>query len=298
MKFFVMGGTGFVGGYLLSHLTESGHEVQALTRSLDRELPEGVEPVVGNGLAPGSWQKEAGKADAVVNLLGENIFTRWNDKTKQRIWESRTISTRLAAECIPAERGKDMVLINANAVGYYGPRGDEPVAEDEPAGDDFLAELCKAWQAEAQKASEAGARVVILRIGVVLGRGGALAQMLPPFRLGLGGRLGSGKQYFPWIHVADLCGAIEFAAETREMSGPVNAVSPGAVNNKQFTKALGRVLKRPTLLPVPRFVLKIVMGEVADVITTGQRAVPDKLTRAGFKFKHPEIRQALKDILG
>lgn len=298
MTFFIMGGTGFVGKHLIVWLVKQGHTVVALARgqkSLER-LPAGCRGILGDPLRPGDWQVQAGQADVMVNLLGRSIMTRWNDESKRDILETRVQSTRMAVAAVSPER--PMILINANAVGYYPMDGGE-FAEDGPAGAGFLAEVSQRWQFEAEKARDKGSRVVIARFGTVLGAdGGAMARMLPVFRLGLGGRLGSGNQWFAWIHVLDLCRALEFMALQDSLTGPVNCCAPQFVTNAEFTRALGRVLHRPALLPVPALILKLALGEVAQVVLKGAKIVPKALEKAGFAFRFSKLEAALQDIVG
>ncbi|WP_045219600.1 TIGR01777 family oxidoreductase [Desulfonatronum thioautotrophicum] len=300
MHFFILGGTGFVGRHLINWLLQQGHKVEALGRnpkSLDR-LPAGCEGVHGDPLQPGDWQTMAGQADVVINLVGRSIMTRWNDATRKEILETRVQSTRMAVQALSGEHGRGKVLINANAVGYYPLDSTREFAEDGPAGTGFLADVAQAWQAEAEKARAFGVRVVIARFGTVLGPdGGAMAQLLPLFRKGLGGRLGSGEQWFPWIHVLDLCRAMEFMAQHPELDGPVNCCAPQPASNTYFTRALGGLLRRPTIFPVPAFVLKLAMGEVAQVVLQGAKIVPKALIDAGFAFRFGLLEGALRDII-
>lgn len=300
MRFFIMGGTGFVGKHLIAWLLQQGHAVEALARgekSLER-LPRGCLSVSGDPLRPGDWLDRAGQADALINLVGRSIMARWNDTVKREILESRVQSTRMAVQAVSSEQGNDKVLINANAVGYYPLDSKAEYAEDGPRGSGFLAEVAQAWQEEAEKAREFGVRVVIARFGTVLGPdGGAMAQLLPIFRKGLGGRLGSGEQWFPWIHVLDLCRALEFMALHDELGGPVNCCAPQAATNTYFTRALGGLLRRPTIFPVPGFAIKLAMGEVAQVLLRGAKIVPKALTDAGFTFQFGLLEGALKDII-
>lgn len=300
MKFFIMGGTGFVGGSLIRHLLKKGHEVTALVRSAAKaeNLVSGANSIVGNPLEPGQWQKEAAQTDVIVNLVGKPIMTRWTGTARREILETRVLSTRMAVKAIPEKQDHGITLINANAVGYYGFTRDAIITEKSPAGEGFLAEVTKSWQREAEVAGEKGARVVIARLGAIIGcGGGALAQMLPSFQYGLGGRLGSGKQWFPWMHLHDLCRAILFVAEKMEISGAVNMCSPNPVTNIELTKALARKLKRFAILPVPGFVLKIAIGGAAEIALKGQRVIPGVLERQGFDFNFPTLEEALRDLL-
>ena len=300
MKFFVMGGTGFVGGFLIRHLFKKGHEVTALVRCAAKadNLPSGTNSITGDPLEPGQWQKKAAQADVIINLVGKPIMTRWTGAARKEIMETRVLSTRRAVEAIPEKQAHEITLINANAVGYYGFTKDAIITEESPAGEGFLAEVTKSWQEEAEVAGEKGARVVIARLGAIIGRGGgALAQMLPSFQYGLGGRLGSGKQWFPWMHIHDLCRAILFVAEKAEISGAVNMSSPNPVTNIELTKTLARELKRPAILPVPGFVLKLAIGGAAEIALEGQRVIPGILEKQGFDFNFPTLEEALRDLL-
>ncbi len=300
MQFFILGGTGFVGKHLIEWLLRQGQAVEALGRSsksLER-LPTGCRAVTGDPMQPGDWQARAGQADVVINLVGRSIMTRWNAVTKKEILESRVQSTRMAVQALAGEQGSGKILINANAVGYYPLDSKGEFAEDGPQGAGFLAEVAQAWQKEAEKARGFGVRVVIARFGTVLGPdGGAMAQLLPIFRKGLGGRLGSGEQWFPWIHVLDLCRALEFMALHGELAGPVNCCAPQAATNTYFTRALGGLLRRPTIFPVPGFAVKLALGEVSQVVLQGAKIVPKALTDAGFVFQFGLLEGALKDIL-
>lgn len=300
MKFFIMGGTGFVGGTLIRHLLKKRHDVKALVRDAAKagNLPSGTNSIAGNPLKPGQWQKEAAQTDVIVNLVGKPIMARWTRTARREIIETRVLSTRMAVKAIPEKQDHGITLINANAVGYYGLTKDAVIAEKSPAGEGFLAEVTKSWQKEAEAAGEKGARVVIARLGAIIGRGGgALAQMLPSFQYGLGGRLGSGKQWFPWMHLHDLCRAILFVAEKTEISGAVNMCSPNPVTNIELTKTLARELKRPAILPVPEFVLKIAIGGAAEIALEGQRTIPRILEKHGFDFNFPTLEEALRDLL-
>jgi uncharacterized protein (TIGR01777 family) len=300
MRVFVTGGSGFVGTTLCARLRQSGHAVTVLTRS-ERSagrLPAGVEACVGDPTAPGDWQEAAAACDAAVNLAGANLFNRWNEEYKTLIRSSRVDTTRNLVAALARHQGEAPVLVSASAVGYYGPRGDEELSEQSPPGDDFLAKVCLEWEAEAQAAAKFGARVACTRFGIVLGDGGgALGQMLPLFKLGLGGPLGSGRQWFSWIHQEDLVAALMFCLES-QVSGALNCCAPHPVRNREFTRTLGRVLGRPALLPAPGFAVRLALGEMGSVVLTGQRVVPQALTGAGFSFKFPELEGALKDLLG
>lgn len=301
MKVFVTGGSGFVGTTLCSRLAAAGHGVTVLTRSASGagRLPPGVEACLGDPTAPGPWQEVAAAHDAVVNLAGAGIFSRWTPEYKKLIRASRLDTTCNLVDALSRRRGGEpSVLVSASAVGYYGPRGDEALNEEAPPGGDFLAQVCREWEAEAQAAAKLGVRVLCARFGIVLGGGGgALGQMLPLFRLGLGGPLGSGRQWFSWIHQADLVRALVFCLEN-QMSGAANCCAPAPVTNREFSRTLGRVLRRPAILPAPGFAVRLALGERGSVVLTGQRVLPQALMRAGFSFQFPELEGALRDLLG
>lgn len=300
MKFFIMGGTGFIGGPLVRHIINKGHDVILLARSVSRieNLPSQVKPLIGDPLKPGDWQNVAGQADVIINLVGRSIMTRWSKASRKEILDSRILATRMAVEAIPSGRAEKMTLINANAVGYYGNSGDYLITEDFSPGTGFLAEVTKKWQQEAEVAAEKGARVIICRFGAVLGRGGgALAQMLPPFRFGLGGKLGDGRQWFSWVHMHDLVKALLFAAEKTSISGVVNMCSPKPVRNLELTETLSKICERRAILPVPGILLKMALGGSAEIALEGQRVSPAVLNSAGFVFDFPDIEQALRDLM-
>jgi uncharacterized protein (TIGR01777 family) len=287
MRVAVTGATGTIGSAVVSALRERGDEVTELSRRRNWPAPSG-EPAPADALSG---------RDAVVNLLGEQIAQRWNDKAKVEIRNSRILGTRnLVAglrELPEAERPK--VLVSQSGVGFYGARGDEPISEDAPAGGDYLSHVVMDWEAEARAAEELGVRVVLTRTGVVLSPSGALQKMLPFFKAGIGGPVAGGRQYMPWIHLDDVVGAILFALDTPALRGPVNVTAPDPPTNKEFSRALGRVLHRPALAPVPALALKALYGEMAMIVTTGQRAVPTRLTELGYAFKRPELEAALRE---
>ena len=295
MRILAFGATGFVGSCLVPHLLERGHDLTVASRSGRARVPDTVRVVKADPTVPGPWRDLVPEHDAVINLAGTPVTTRWNKSGKKSIRDSRIQSTRYIVDALSAVTGK--TLLCANAVGYYGDGGDRELTESAPKGSGFLADLAGAWQNEAVRAENFGHRVVLPRIAVVLGNGGALAKMLPPFSLGLGGRLGSGRQWFPWIHVQDLVRVMSFLIETPDLSGPFNACSPQAVTNAGFTAALGRALKRPAVLPVPAPALRLIMGEAANMLLTGQRCVPRALLDQGFEFDQPDLDRALADII-
>jgi uncharacterized protein (TIGR01777 family) len=237
--------------------------------------------------------------DAFVHLAGAPVAQRWSAKVKEQIRSSRVDGTQRLIDGLAASSQRPSVLVCASAVGYYGDRGSEEITESSSAATDFLGEVCVEWEKTARKAEALGIRVVLMRTGIVLGNnGGALAKMLPPFRAGVGGRIGSGEQWMPWIHIDDHVRLTQFAIENKGVSGPVNATSPNPVTNAAFTSALARVLRRPAFIPVPAFALRFLFGEMAQILTGGQRALPLAAQSAGFVFQYPELTPALKNILG
>ncbi len=302
MRVVITGGTGLIGRALCRSLAEDGHEVTVLSRSPERagDLPAGV--------ATAAWDARSVEAlvglfrgvHGVVHLAGENIAAgRWTTARKRRIRDSRIESSRAVARAVELAEDRPRVLIQASAVGYYGPRGDEEVLEDDPPGKDFLAQVCREWEAASAGLESHGVRRPVIRTGVVLSpEGGALGKMLTPFRLGLGGPLGSGQQWFPWIHLADQVEAIRFLLEQEGADGAFNLTAPEPVTNRQFSRILGSTLSRPSLLPAPAFGLRLALGEMADMLLEGQRAVPSRLTAAGYRFLFPEVEEALRDLLG
>lgn len=300
MRIFVVGGTGFIGFHLIERLLQDGHTVTALVRSPHKtsRLPAGVATVAGDPTRPGHWQEEVRQAEAIINLAGFNIFARWTPKNKKLIRESRIHSTRNIVAALLPDRTPAQTLINASAVGYFGFDDGTDKNEDAPAGKDFLARVCVDWETEAFKASRKGTRVIAARIGIVLAsNGGALARMLPAFRLGVAGRLGHGRQWFPWIHLDDLIAIFPFCLNHPEITGPLNCCAPHPVRNLEFTRTLGRVLHRPTILPAPAFAVRLALGELSSVVLEGARVLPGNLLRHGFSFRYPELEPALKGLL-
>ncbi|MGD0697382.1 MAG: TIGR01777 family oxidoreductase [Terriglobia bacterium] len=297
MHILVTGSSGLVGSALIPALAGEGHRVTRLVRSTPRAAGDSIpwDPAAGILDAP-----SLEGFDAVVHLAGESIAGgRWTVERKARIRDSRVNSTRLLSERLAQLTRPPKVLISASAVGYYGDRGDETLTEESPPGSNFLAGVCREWEAATEPALQHGIRVAVLRSGVVLSpAGGALAKMLFPFRMGVGGIVGSGKQYFSWISIDDLVRVIIRALKTDSLRGPVNAVAPHAVTNAEFTKALGQVLGRPTIVPMPAFAARIAFGEMADeLLLASARVVPAKLLASGFVFHHAEIGHALTDLL-
>lgn len=301
-KIIVAGGTGLIGRTLVRELADRGYEVVLLTRgSLPAALARpGVRAARWDGEKLGDWAVEFESAKAVINLCGAGIADeRWTEARKQELLGSRIHPLQALVQASVRCADPPKTILTASAVGYYGDAApDQTVTESRPRGSGYLSELCSQWEKAAQTAEPFGIRVIYLRFGIVLStEGGALAKFVPPFRAGIGGPLGSGRQILPWIHREDAVGAVVHALEHRDLSGPVNVVSPHPVSMKDFCSALGRVMKRPSWLPVPAFVLRSLMGEAARVVLEGQRALPRKLMDAGFKFKHPEVEKALQDIL-
>ena len=296
MRIVIAGGSGFLGRPLIAGLQKDGHEVVTLTRGT---AAPGSVTWTPDGTA-GPWASVIDGAGAVVNLAGESIAARrWTTAQKNRIGESRVLATRSLVEAIGKAKTPPPVFVSGSAVGYYGPRGDEVITEDAGPGDDFLARLCVAWEAEAQKASSERTRVVCVRTGVVLEKdGGALPQMLPPFRFGVGGPIGSGRQYLPWIHRDDWIAMVKWAIATAAAAGPINATAPAPETNRVFAQALGRAMHRPSFMPAPAFALRLLLGEMADaLLLSGQRAVPAKAQRLGFSFKYTQLDLARAAIL-
>ncbi|NIS62592.1 MAG: TIGR01777 family protein [Proteobacteria bacterium] len=300
MKIFVTGGTGFVGRNLVSRLVGEGHAVTVLSRSekVAERLPGGTSIVQGDPTEAGVWQEFLKGQECIINLAGTSIFSKWTPETKTLIMESRISTTRNIVDAMEPTNGRDLVLFSTSAVGYYGFHGDEELTEESPPGNDFLARVAVEWENEALRAEENGARVVITRFGIVLGeKGGALGQMMSIFRKYLGGPLGSGNQWFSWIHMEDLVGAFVFLMAHREISGPVNLTSPNPIRNKELAKALGKAMHRPSFLPAPGFMLKLILGEFGSVLLEGQRVIPKKLLDSGYSFLYPEIEGALQSLI-
>ncbi|HXG57489.1 MAG TPA: TIGR01777 family oxidoreductase [Thermoanaerobaculia bacterium] len=296
MKCIVAGGSGFIGSALVGRLTELG-EVVVLTR---KGRAESGRPVEWHPPAAGPWAEEVASADVVVNLAGENIGAgRWTAERKRRLISSRLEATGALVEAMRLDPTRPRTFVSASAIGYYGSRGDEALDESAPAGEGFLASLAQQWE-EAARAAEDVARVVIVRLGVVLDEeGGALERMLLPFRLGVGGPIGSGRQWMSWVDRADVIRFIEWAALRREARGVYNVTAPEPVRNRDFAKALGRALHRPAVIPAPAFALRMLFGEMADeVLLGGQRVVPSRATAEGFSFTYPKLEQSLQRIFG
>ncbi len=294
MKLVIAGGTGFIGEQLRKVAVAQGHETVVLSRNSHQAFPTAV----WDGRSSGEWQSAIEKADAVINLCGESIVNgRWNPRRKKQIYDSRILSTRALVAAISQTQEKPKVFINASACGFYGDRADEELSESSRSGDDFLAKLCVDWEREALMAQSLGVRTACLRMGIVLTReGGALRRMAVPFRWGLGGRLGSGRQWMSWITLEDLIAMIFFLISS-DILGPVNAVSPQPVQNADFTLSFAKGLQKPAWTVIPGWALRLAVGEVSSVILSSQRVFPKKIESAGFKFKFETLSSALDSLL-
>jgi len=297
MNVFITGGLGFVGRHVAAHFLSLGHRVTITDLAprqgiIDHPL---LTYMMADTTSPGPWRDHAAAADVIVNLAGVPIFGRWTKSLKRRIYDSRILTTRTLVEALPGR--SNAVLYSTSAQGYYGFHGDEILTEKDAPGSDFLATVCRDWEAEALRAREKGARVVLTRFGIVMGRrGGVLGLMAPLFRLFAGGPLGSGAQWFSWVHLEDLTAAYLHILERSDVEGPVNFTSPSPVTNRDFARALGRALRRPAFMPAPAFAVKLLLGEFGETILKGQRVTPAVLTELGYAFKFPTIQEALADI--
>jgi uncharacterized protein (TIGR01777 family) len=301
MRVTVTGATGLLGPPLIAALQQRGAEVTVLSRDPDRARARlgDVQAVAWDPVGEAAPVEALTGRVAVFHLAGEPVAQRWSAAAKQAIRESRVTGTRNLLEGISAAASRPAVLISSSAIGYYGRHGEEPIDEDAPPGADFLAQICVEWEAQAALAAGLGVRVVMVRTGVVLDAGGgALAKMLPPFRLGVGGPVAGGRQYVSWIHTDDLVGLALAAMDGEDWSGPINATAPQPVTNAEFSRELGRVLHRPALLPVPGFALSLLYGEMAEIVTGGARVVPAKPLVLGYEFMHPSLPEALRSAVG
>ena len=296
MRILVSGSSGLIGSRLVAFLATAGHEVLRLVRG----DASGDDEIHWNP-AEGSIDREVlAGLDAVVHLAGENIAAgRWNEERKRRIRTSRVDGTRLLCESLSELQTPPNVFVCASAIGFYGDRGDAELDEESEPGTGFLSDVCRQWEAAANPARERGIRVVSLRFGVVLSRdGGALEKMLPPFKLGAGGVIGSGRQYWSWIAIDDVVGAIDHAITCEKLNGPVNCVAPNPVSNREFTRTLGRVLGRPTLIPLPAFAARLALGQMAnELLLASARVIPKRLQETGYTFHHPQLEDALRHVL-
>lgn len=298
MKILISGASGLVATHLIPTLAAKGHEIYKLVR----KTPKSADEIQWDALE-GFSETEAAKLegfDAVIHLAGDNIASEnWSKEKKQRIRESRAVGTRVLVDALKKTKAAPRIFISASASGFYGDRKDEILTEESPKGTGFIPDVCDEWEIEARKAEQFGARVVSPRIGVVLSKdGGALDKMLTPFKLGVGGVVGSGKQWMPWIALDDLIGVIHFVLENDDLKGAVNTVAPQMVTNEEFTKTFGKVISRPTILPIPEFAIRLLYGEMGEtLLLQGQRMQPKRLEEAGFRFKYPNLEDALKHVL-
>jgi uncharacterized protein (TIGR01777 family) len=301
----VTGATGFVGRALCAELIGAGHRVTSLTRDAGRArslLGTQMAHVAWGGKGGDDWKSAVAEADAVIHLAGESVGAqRWTPEFKARIRSSRIETTHRLVEALLGAERRPRALVNASAVGYYGDCGDETVTEEHRPGADFLAKVCQEWEAEASRAREAGVRVALMRIGIVLGPGGALEKMLHPlplpinlWKLGLGGPLGSGRQWMPWIHLDDVVGLLRWAATEADLNGPCNTTAPAPVTNREFARALGRIYGRPAVASVPAFALRAMLGEFADSVLEGQKAIPAVAQKLGYRFRITDLEKALR----
>ncbi|MEG3439247.1 TIGR01777 family oxidoreductase [Pannus brasiliensis CCIBt3594] len=304
MKIAITGATGFIGSRLVMKLHDRGDSIVVLARDATkakRLFPPAVYPRVEivpyQATESGDWQRAIDGTDAVVNLAGEPISERWTAENKRAILESREIGTRKLVEAIADAEVKPKVFISGSALGYYGTSETETFDENSPAGTDFLAEVCKRWEAEARKVKEYGTRLVIVRTGIVLGKGGALAKMIPIFKLFAGGPIGTGRQWFSWIHREDMVGLILYCLDRTEVEGTFNATAPNPVRMKEFCHILGEAMKRPSWLPVPDFALEILLGEGAKVVLEGQKVIPTATSSIGFEYRYRDLETALREIV-
>lgn len=296
MKIAISGASGLIGTALRSSLVSDGHEVIAMTRRASLPPLETITWDVDQGRFDASGLEGV---DAVVHLAGEPVAQRWNQERKNAIRQSRVRGTKLLVEGLRSLKNPPKLLVSASAVGFYGGCGDTELDESAPPGKGFLPEVCDEWEKATMDALGLGIRAVCMRTGIVLStRGGALGQMLLPFKLGLGGPLGSGQQWMPWIHIDDIVGAFRYVMANDDLVGAVNGTSPNPVTNANFSKALGHALHRPAVLPVPAFALKLLFGEMAQILLEGQRALPKKLLFTGYEFKYPDLSGALEDVIG
>ncbi len=298
MKLFITGGLGFVGRQLSHFLLDRGHQVTAVGTQPSQNLIKhrNYKYISADTTQKGVWQDSLKDTDAVVNLAGKSIFKRWSKSYKNQIYDSRIRTTRNLVDALPGKQ--QITLCSTSAVGYYGDRGDDILTESVSCGDDFLARVSRDWEDEAFRAEEKGIRVLTTRFGVVLGKnGGAMKKMVSAFRWYVGGPMGSGMQWFPWVHMDDLISAIMFVIENQDIRGPVNFCAPNPVRNRDLAKTMGHVLNRPAFMPAPGFMIRLALGEFATTLLSSQRVVPEKLLHFGFNFKYPELKTAVRHIV-
>lgn len=304
MKIAITGATGFVGSRLVKKLKNDGHQLLIFTRNANRaqqlypasQFPN-LEIISYKPIESGDWQETISGCDGVVNLAGETIAKRWTSENKKAILESRQLGTQKIVEAIAQAETKPSVLVNASAVGYYGTSEIGIFDEDSDPGDDFLSQVCQVWETEANEVKQAGVRLVILRMGIVLGNGGTLAKMITPFKLFVGGPLGKGHQWFSWIHLDDLVNLIIESLERNDVEGVFNATSPHPVRMSKLCETLGEIMNRPSWLSVPDFVLEFLLGDASKVVLEGQQVLPKRIKSIGFEYQYPNLKKALTDIL-
>jgi len=298
MKVLIPGGSGLIGTALTKSLLADGHEVVILSRSAQTKVPAGARLVQWDAKTPDGWSNELNGADAIVNLAGATLDHRWSESYKKIAWESRENAGHAIAAAVEQVEQKPRVLIQSSAVGYYGPRDDTPATEDTPPGDDWMARVCKAWEASTEAVEKHGVRRAIVRSGIVLTtEGGALPKLVLPMKLFAGGPIGSGKQVMSWIHIDDEVQAIRKLIDDESASGAFNLTAPNPHSNREFVKTLGKVMGRPAFMPAPGFAVKLMFGEMSTVVLDGQRVMPKHLQEIGYQFEFPELQPALADLL-